>query len=433
MPSWYKNSRLGFLADDNKLILGCLQEVAGAERWEIPPDQIEEWQASLTALKGVLEVSACHFIDAVIVEYDFRRRGMRIDFILFAPGALFVLEFKRGEITAASRDQVANYCINLVEFHELTQQARPRLFPVVVSRKGAVRPVESTIDWHQDWPQIPVRVAEASPTTLAPTLRWLYSHVSVRAEINHLEWDLAPFNPSSTIIDATISLYGRHDVSAINAHAAPKQVIDRCVEAVGSEIEVATATGGRELILVSGAPGAGKTLVGLTVVFHERYRRDAVFVTGNAPLVDVLNGSLQRSYFKLRTQRDRALGGYTLTGVPFVERNSDFKIVKAHRFLETARRPARSGEDATPRSTDGRVLVFDEAQRTYVEGTEVHRRKLEKDEAMLILEGNAPANDVGGNVWNRPCRNGFGRRIAVDQPDRGVRCGEDSARRCGGA
>src|SRR5262245_2577944 len=155
MPSWYKNSRLGFLADDDKRILGCLQEAATADRWEIPRDQVEEWQGSLSDLKGALREEVCQFIDAVLVEYDFRRRGIRIDFILFAPGALFVLEFKRGKITAASRDQAVNYCINLVEFHDLTQHARPRLFPVVVSRRGPVRPTKPAVGWHRDWPQIP--------------------------------------------------------------------------------------------------------------------------------------------------------------------------------------------------------------------------------------------------------------------------------------
>jgi len=78
-----------------------------------------------------------------------------------------------------------------------------------------------------------------------------------------------------------------------------------------------------------------------------------VFVTGNAPLVDVLNGSLHRSYVRLRKQRrTKALGGYTRAGVALVERNTDFKIVKAHRILEAVRDGRLPGATTQPHSSD---------------------------------------------------------------------------------
>ncbi len=382
MSAWYRNTRQGFLADDVKRILGCLHAAAAMDGWHVEPDQNEEWSNSLEDLKRALADDICPFIDAVLAEYDFRRRGLRIDFILFAPGSLFVIEFKRGPIGAADRDQVVNYCVNLVEFHELTQTAGPKIFPVVVSRTKPGRPLSSPLAWHQDWPQIAAQVANTGSGTLGQTLRELYSSVaSSELAVSYEEWDSAPFSPSSNIIDATISLYGQHDVSAIKAHAAPKEAIDKCVASVVDEIDAATAANRHELILVSGAPGAGKTLVGLAITFHQKYRGQAVFLTGNAPLVEVLNGSLYRSYVQLRKQRGtRPLGGYSRKGVAFVEKNTDFKIVKAHQFLELTKRPGAA------QSTDGRILVFDEAQRTYEAGKIVNRKKLEKDEARLIIE-----------------------------------------------
>jgi Uncharacterized conserved protein (DUF2075) len=387
MPSWYKNTRQAFLADDLHQIVGRLHQAATAEGWCIDPDQDEEWRGSVRDLKATLSNDGCNFINAVLAEYDFRRRGIRIDFVLLAPGALFVLEFKRGTVTAADRDQAANYCVNLVEFHELTQSAKPKVLPVVVSRIGSVRPSGTPATWHRDWPQISEQVTVTTSSELGSSLRHLYTFVPQHGtSIDYRQWDAAPFSPSSTIIDATISLYGQHDVSAIKAHAAPKQAIDRCIASVISEIDAATVASRHELIFVSGAPGAGKTLVGLAITFHQQFRGQAVFVTGNAPLVDVLNGSLQRSYKKVRSGNGRALGGYTRAAVPFVEKNSDFKIVKAHRFLELARGSVDPNKLDLNCSTDGRILVFDEAQRTYTEGTQVNRRRLEKDEATLILE-----------------------------------------------
>lgn len=388
MSSWYKNTREKFLLDTTDFIVSCLYEQAASGGWQVEPDQDEEWRRSLDDLRSALSDTELAFVEGVLVEYDFRRRGLRIDFLLIAGGTVYVLEFKRGSVSAADRDQVLNYCVNLVEFHELTQSANLQLFPILVSRSGKHGPLKANVEWHEDWLQICKNVIHTTTTKLKDTL--LYLHLNTRpprVAFTLFEWDNSPFHPSSTIIDATISLYGQHDVSAIKEHAVPKEAIDRCIAAVIEEIDVATEAKRHELIIVSGAPGAGKTLVGLAIAFHKKYREDAVFVTGNAPLVDVLNGSLHRSYVRLRKQgRTKAMGGYTRSGVAFVEKNTDFKIVKAHRFLETVRKKMVPIKTSQPNSTDGRILVFDEAQRTYAENTYVNRRRLEQDEALLITE-----------------------------------------------
>lgn len=388
MASWYKNTRDGFLNETIDNILSHLHKTAAMDGWHIDPDQDEEWRLTIQDLKSAIDNYDFDFIDGILVEYDFRRRGIRIDFILVVSGALFVLEFKRGTLSAADRDQVMNYCVNLVEFHELTQVCCPKLFPVLISRKANAPVSNLQNEWHEDWPQIYRNVVTTKASLLGNVilhLRRLIPHPLVYIDFD--KWDNAPFHPSSSIIDAAISLYGQHDVSAINAHAVPKENIDKCIDSVINEIDKATAEHRHELIVVSGAPGSGKTLIGLAIAFHNKYRGDAVFVTGNAPLVDVLNGSLKRSYMKLRKQgRSKALAGYTKTGVSFVEKNSDFKIVKAHSFLESTRITATTFKERASNSSDGRILVFDEAQRTYAEGTIVNRKSLNEDEAMLIIE-----------------------------------------------
>ena len=69
------------------------------------------------------------------------------------------------------------------------------------------------------------------------------------------------------------------------------------------------------------------------------------------------------------------LCGYSKSANDYVSKNTDFKIVKAHRFL-----------DSKHSSTGGRILIFDEAQRTYEKGKEVNRQKLEDHEANLIIK-----------------------------------------------
>lgn len=385
MASWYKNSREGMLADGISTVVDALHKSAAEERWQIDPDQDDEWRETLAVLCAALRDESMQFITGVLAEYDFRRRGIRIDFILVSAGALFVLEFKRSDTIAADRDQVLNYCVNLVEFHEVTQNAQPKLVPILVSRAGARATRIPAIEWMNDWPQICQNVTYSRGVDLRRALVELHQQLApADAQFTYQEWDAASFHPSSSIIDAAISLYGQHDVSAMKEHAAPKEAIDKCISSVVAEINAATSAGRNELIVVSGAPGAGKTLVGLALAFQERYRDEAVFVTGNAPLVKVLNGSLKKSYLELNRQsRTRALGGYTRAASGFVARNSDFKIVNANRFLEAARGNRPQGQTT---STDGRILIFDEAQRTYSAGEIVNGRSLEDDEAVLIVE-----------------------------------------------
>jgi hypothetical protein len=76
--------------------------------------------------------------------------------------------------------------------------------------------------------------------------------------------------------------------------------------------------------------------------------------------------------------RRRGLAGYPREAAKHVIRNATFKIVKAHKFLGD--RGSETG------SVDGKVLIFDEAQRTYKKGKIVLRKSLADDEAALILQ-----------------------------------------------
>ncbi|MDA1909583.1 DUF2075 domain-containing protein [Bacillus cereus] len=65
-------------------------------------------------------------------------------------------------------------------------------------------------------------------------------------------------------------------------------------QTVRSIIEEAQHTNTHHLILVSGEPGAGKTYLGLTIA-HEM--KNAVYLSGNEPLVDVLQDTLKNRTF----------------------------------------------------------------------------------------------------------------------------------------
>ncbi len=399
--AWYRSDREGFLLERVQSVVGQLATNAIAEGLHVEPQQHEEWNSSIGVLQRELQHRAREVellrealaspqlaeYQHVLLEFDFRRRGLRIDCVLLGAGIVAVIEFKRSRLTAADREQVTTYCVNLVEFHEETRRvAREEqaiVAPVLALTQGKAKGAPSHPgEFHRaPWECVLRAPLTCDASSLHQALLAALDARRGRTAIDPERWIHARFAPSSTILDAAVSLYGRHDVSAISTHAAPAERIERCVESLAQLIEDSLRRKINRVLFVSGAPGAGKTLVGLKLAFDPRFRDDAVFVTGNAPLVEVLSAALKGAYRRKRIEASGAVAvasGYAREDARRVIDLSTFKIVKAHAFL--GERGGKTG------SADGRVVIFDEAQRTYQAGKEVLRRKLEDDEAKLILD-----------------------------------------------
>ncbi len=398
--AWYVKDREAFVRDPVTAVVGELASSATAEGLHVEPEQHDEWQSSVGVLQRELQDRATEIellkstlaaedlaaFRHVLLEFDFRRRGLRLDCVLLGDGAIAVIEFKRTKFGAADREQVINYAVNLVEFHEETRRVvgeeRVIIAPVLALTKS---PKVGKSDFEtrflrDPWGGVLARPLECDGVTLHSALRRVLDQRRSRTPIDCRRWLSARFAPSSTILDAAISLYGQHDVSAISAHAAPVELIDQCAREVADIAAQALEDGVNRIIFVSGAPGAGKTLVGLKLAFDKRLRSDAVFVTGNSPLVEVLSAALKGAYKRRKTRAMEAVvaSGYAREDAARVISMSTFKLVKAHAFL------GERGKHLD--SADGRVVIFDEAQRTYRKGRLVLRKPLAADEAQLILE-----------------------------------------------
>ena len=397
--AWYAADRKTFLGSQPDSIVATLASSATADGWHVEQEQHEEWRVSVRILQSkqdirlhdeiklLRETLADHDLEAfsdIVLEYDFRRRGLRIDCILFAPGLIAVLEFKRSVLTSADADQVTNYCVNLIEFHEETQRITAGssviVAPILVQTKGSYSSNrDENFEFHPSpWDAVLRHPQRVDGQNLGQALRIALESRRGELCINTQKWLSSSFSPSSTILDAAISLFGNHDVSAIKNHAASIEYLEETIREVADHIIQADTKKRNRVILVSGAPGAGKTLVGLRLAFDTRFRKDAVFVTGNAPLVDVLSEALKKSYKTTSRTRNTALAGYHREAAHKVIENSLFKIVKAHNFL------GERGKNSS--SSDGKLIIFDEAQRTYEKGRLVLSQKLADHEADLILE-----------------------------------------------
>jgi len=432
--AWYFGAREEFLSASKDSIANQLAGRAIDEGLETEREQGQEWRQSveilqrslderIPILRQALSTVACESIRYVILEFDFRRRGLRMDCILLADGVLFVVEFKRSKLDRAARDQVMGYAVNLMEFHRVTREwcevQEAIVVPVIARTEGKVH---APVVWPGlsggSWPALARKPMECDRRALGEVLALALNQRRSDLSVEAAAWLDSPFQPSSSILDATLSLYGNHDVAAIRDHAAPKAAIEASTTEIRQHISSALAAGSYHLVFLSGAPGAGKTLVGLDIVMRGEHAQNAVFVTGNAPLVDVLNEALATSYRAQGTKMSWPTG-YHRKDAKLVASAASFKVVKAHNFL--GQRGHAHKQD------DGRVIVFDEAQRTYEKGRAVLREKLSDHEADLILIAQREAFPNGGAVVVAL----VGHNQAINRGERGIVAWLEAAHRLG--
>jgi hypothetical protein len=432
---WYFGTREEFLETNSEVIAGKLASRANEESLDIEAAQQEEWLQSVNLLqkslsekipilKEALIAPGGEKITGVILEYDFRRRGLRMDCLLLGEGILFVVEFKRSKFQRADRDQVMNYAVNLLEFHKATQEWCEKgliIVPILSLTQGdkRIEPSWNGIAGHS-WKNLATLPLECDQAHLKEALRLGLEHRQSNTGVSLEEWINSPFRPSSSILDATLSLFGNHDVAAIQEHQAPKESIDRSIQEIREIIQSELAAGSYHIVFLSGSPGAGKTLVGLDLVMRGAFANEAVFVTGNAPLVDVLNKALDKSYKRQSSKTETwTPTGYRRSDARFVAGAASYKVVKAHNFL--------GNRGITHRQEDGRVLVFDEAQRTYEQGRQVLGEALVDHEADLILKVQRNAYPEGGAVIVAL----IGHNQAINRGERGVAAWMEAAERLG--
>ena len=95
--AWYDSDKNTFTETPSKQIVDHLTGEATKLRWHIESEQMEEWEKSVDLLKTNLNEKAKQQLQAlrtalshpeldevhdVILEYDFRRRGLRLDCII---------------------------------------------------------------------------------------------------------------------------------------------------------------------------------------------------------------------------------------------------------------------------------------------------------------------------------------------------------------
>ncbi len=104
------------------------------------------------------------------------------------------------------------------------------------------------------------------------------------------------YSPLPTLVSAAKRLFNHEPLPLIKR--AESAGIPALLSSLHDLVDGAKARGERHLVLITGVPGSGKTLAGLQFVHESRANEaEAVFLSGNGPLVTVLQDALQSSIF----------------------------------------------------------------------------------------------------------------------------------------
>lgn len=294
--SYYSAPVAAFLGATSESILGCL---TSRSEFDVDLAQRDAWRHEIDYLRSALtstQVSGHLFLEFVIP-----RLGRRIDAVVILSGTIFVLEFKIGERTFAPQDidQVWDYALDLKNFHETSHHAQIK--PALVISGVREKLVEGA-ERHGDSVSEPALV---SADCLGAFLHRMLAPAECMG-ISADEWQRGKYRPTPTIIEAAAALYRGHAVQEISRSDAGAMNLALTSSAVADVIQQSRERGLKSICLVTGVPGAGKTLVGLNIATRFQDPNSAlhsVYLSGNGPLVAILREALARDGVARRAQR----------------------------------------------------------------------------------------------------------------------------------
>jgi len=328
----YSSSFEQFVSDESSAIVKTLKSYVN----DASDSQIKAWHDSIKVLKNTVHVlkntkPEIYSNSSIILEYTIPLESRRVDAILLLGDVVISTEFKGKNMPLmADIDQAAAYARDLKAYHRVCASSAVKCVLVLsegftgYEEKGSVEIIGS-----EGLTQFCIDCISQS-----------------KGQLNLEDFlSLESYQPLPSLIKAARELFSSGTLTRIHrAAAATEPTLFEC----SSIIHKTAKNKRRALILISGVPGAGKTLVGLQLA-HAKYLDElsiakesgekpnaaAVFLSGNGPLTEVLQYEL------------KSAGG---DGKSFVR--------GVHSYVKNFTR----GSSSTP---PHHVLIYDEAQRAF--------------------------------------------------------------------
>lgn len=309
--------------------------------------ELYAWEFQISLLKEVLK----GYAGQIFFEFSIPRMGKRVDCILIIKNIVFVIEFKVGEKDFLSQniEQVWDYALDLKNFHKPSHNLL--LVPILVATDAKSSNIEIITTSHNDNLINPIKT---NASDLAKTIDNVISFFKADDYIDSEKYVAGSYSPTPTIIEAAIRLYNNHNVEEITRNDADATNLKITTNYISETIEEARVNQKKIICFVTGVPGAGKTLVGLKVATEQLDKEKgstSVFLSGNKPLVDILQEALTRD--KVVQEKSR---GYKITKKEARESVKAFIQIIHHYRDEYLR---------DPKAPYDHVAIFDEAQRAW--------------------------------------------------------------------
>ncbi len=327
-----------FCSSSTEAVVGELSLASG---YDVKGTELEAWSTEVEIIKR----SVAGFQGDVVMEFTVPRLGKRIDVVLIIGAVVFVIEFKVGADSFESQaiQQVWDYALDLKYFHRPSEHAA--IVPILIATAATAPPLSTFPKARDDRVFDPVCL---SPNDLAPFLRHMLAQ-PLGQPISAHNWINGQYWPTPTIVEAATALYRNHSVADLARSDAGAANLTSTNQALSEIVERSRAHRRKSICFVTGVPGSGKTLAGLnlaTQYLDSSSNMHSVFMSGNGPLVEVLQEALARDASQGARRR-----------ILEARRSVQAFIQNVHRFRDDCWRDEKPPVE--------HVAIFDEAQRAW--------------------------------------------------------------------
>jgi hypothetical protein len=371
MASFYRSSVEEFLAQSEEHVLARLA-LGYANRGYTSQyaEQTLVWERDISLLRRSFEQCVISSDSArswgLLLEFSIPRKELRIDAVLLIRDVIVVLEAKTGPALPQAKRQIEEYTLLLHYFHKAS--AKRRIVPIIVSPE-ADDSEPAALNRRQQFPQLAsywvTQVQQSSWQGLSSLLIAIekLSLGQILAE----EWDSSPYFPVPSILEAAVALKSGLSIREVAHSEASEHEIENVRRAVQGYVERARAENHNAICFLTGVPGSGKTLVGLSLAHSDENKSDAIhFMSGNGPLVQVLQ--------YLFTQESMR-GGAKATQAR----------MEAKTLIENVHVFARYHTDDNPGPPSNHAIIFDEAQRAWNRAQNMRKFRRDYSEPAMLL------------------------------------------------
>ena len=356
---YYRDSIELFLKKSTEEIIG---KITLSNQFDSNTNQNKSWEHQIPMLKSALE----GLKGALFFEFSIPRMGKRVDCLVIIENVVFVIEFKIGEkkYLNSNIDQVWDYALDLKNFHKPSHNAL--LVPILVASDAKRSFIEICTTSHNDNLVLPIK---SNKNDLRDVIHKSLSFFSDKSLLDGDEYAKGSYSPTPTIIEAAVSLYNNHSVENITRNDADVENLKITESSISQIIDYAKINSKKIICFVTGVPGAGKTLVGLKVAtthLDKEKGTASVFLSGNAPLVAILQEALTRD----KVRQEKELGNKITKEVAKEGVKAFIQII--HHY--------RDAYLVDPNPPYDHVAIFDEAQRAWNKKQTVNFMKRKKNQ-----------------------------------------------------